>query len=46
MLLPALVATFLLGLAVLIAAATPRIVQWNHDKRRKLRRLEDLRRLR
>jgi hypothetical protein len=45
MLLPTLIATLLLGIAIVIAVA-PRVAQWNHEKRRTLRRLEDLRRLR
>jgi hypothetical protein len=45
MLLPALIVTLLLGIVLIIAAA-PRIAQSNHEKRRTLRRLEDLRRLR
>lgn len=45
MLLPVLLATLFVGLALLIAE-TPRIVQWDRERRRTLRRLDDIRRLR
>jgi len=44
--LPYLVLTLVLGLVFIAIGTGPRITRWGHDRRRLLRRLEELRRLR
>jgi hypothetical protein len=45
MLLPVLLVTLLVGLGLLVAEM-PRILHWDRERRRTLRRLDDIRRLR
>jgi len=44
--LPYLLLTLALGFALIAIGTGPSVSRWGHDRRRLLRRLEDLRRLR